>query len=111
MRSRSPVRSKDRSPAQKACSRLPSAADKGGPITPFARRMFRLCSMLARSAFREKLLSPDACWPGRSFGDPMRAGRPRSESGLRAAAFDRVAFGAPAQHAAGQIGDILKAGL
>src|SRR5882762_10969226 len=39
---------------------------------------------------------------------PPRDAKYRS---LRAAAFDRVAFGAPAQHAAGQIGDILEAGL
>src|SRR5204862_364799 len=41
----------------------------------------------------------------------MRAGGPRSRIGLGAAALDRVAFGAPAQHPAGQVGDILEAGL
>jgi len=56
--------------------------------------------------------SAAACWAGqvglatqcgRHARDPNRA--------LCAAAFDRVAFGAPAQQAAGQIGDILVAVL
>src|ERR1700716_2882180 len=52
-----------------------------------------------------------------SFQSPLRDGEtivpPRDAKypSLRAAAFDRVAFGAPAQHAAGQIGDILEAVL
>src|ERR1700726_814131 len=51
-----------------------------------------------------------------SFEPPPR-GRdivPRRDAkyaSLGAAAFDRVAFGAPAQHAAGQIRDVLEAGL
>src|SRR5438046_1302594 len=48
---------------------------------------------------------------GGSAGERMRAGGPRSRIGLGAAALDRVAFGAPAQHPAGQVGDILEAGL
>src|ERR1700719_4623103 len=112
MRSRSPVRSEGKSPARKACSRLLSAADKGGPITPFARRMFSLCSMLARGAWREKPIRPTAWWLGRLGRASDAGGTPAVPNrGLSAAAFDRVAFGAPAQHAAGQIGDILEAGL
>src|SRR5438552_12416010 len=55
--------------------------------------------------------STQARFLGGSAGERMRAGGPRSRIGLGAAALDRVALGAPAQHAAGQIRNILEAGL
>src|SRR5437764_15198441 len=60
---------------------------------------------------REKAIRPSLGFLGGSAGERKRAARPRSRIGLGAAALDRVAFGAPAQHPAGQVGDILEAGL
>src|SRR5438270_4360988 len=60
---------------------------------------------------REKAIRPSLGFLGGSAGERMRAGGPQSRIGLGAAALDGVAFGAPAQHPAGQVRDILEAGL
>src|SRR5712671_853376 len=61
MRSQLPVRSKGRSPARKTCSQLPSATDKGGPITNRVQVMF---DANVHGEMREAN-SATACWAGR----------------------------------------------